>query len=102
MREFSFREEVRAEIRHDCYHHPHPRVQRKMEVLGLKSLGLTHADIAAFADVSPRCLCANSASPTVVWLVPQRGSIRRSIRPTETSAGRRSTWGALDAARRLY
>lgn len=54
MREFSFSEEVLAEIRHDRYNHPHPRVQRKMEVLWLKSLGLTHADIAAFADVSPR------------------------------------------------
>src|SRR5262249_37333448 len=54
MRAFSFSEEVLAEIRHDRYHHPHPRVQRKMEVLCLKSLGLTHADIAAFADVSPR------------------------------------------------
>lgn len=54
MRAFSFSEEVLAEIRHDRYHHPHPRVQRKMEVLWLKSLGLTHADIAAFADVSPR------------------------------------------------
>jgi transposase len=54
MRDFFFGEEVLAEIRHDRYHHPHPRVQRKMEVLWLKSLGLTHADIAAFADVSPR------------------------------------------------
>jgi|SRR5262252_9047309 len=54
MREFSFSEEVLAEIRHDRYHHPHPRVQRKMEVLWLKSLSLTHADIAEFADVSPR------------------------------------------------
>jgi transposase len=54
MRAFSFREEVLAQIRHDRYHHPHPRVQRKMEVLWLKSMGLTHADIAAFADVSPR------------------------------------------------
>jgi transposase len=54
MRAFSFSEEVLAEIRHDRYHHPHPRVQRKMEVLWLKSLGLTHTDIAAFADVSPR------------------------------------------------
>jgi transposase len=54
MREFSCGEEVLAEIRHDRYHHPHPRVQRKMEVLWLKSRGLTHADIAAFADVSPR------------------------------------------------
>jgi len=54
MREFTFSEEIVAEIRHDRYHHPHPRVQRKMEVLWLKSRGLTHADIAEFADVSPR------------------------------------------------
>ena len=54
MREFTFSAEVLAEIRHDRYHHPHPSVQRKMEVLWLKSRGLTHADIAALADVSPR------------------------------------------------
>ena len=54
MRRFHFRSEVLAEIRHDRYHHPHPRVQRKMEVLWLKSRGLTHAAIAELADVSPR------------------------------------------------
>ena len=54
MRMFTFRPEVVAEIRHDRYHHPHPRVQRKMEVLWLKSQGLPHAQIAALADVSPR------------------------------------------------
>ena len=54
MRAFSFSKEVLAEIRHDRYHHPHPRVQRKMEVLWLKSRGLSHADIAELADVSPR------------------------------------------------
>ena len=54
MRVFAFSPEVLAEIRHDRYHHPHPRVQRKMEVLWLKSRGLTHADIAALADVAPR------------------------------------------------
>jgi transposase len=54
MRQFTFSEEVAAEIRRDRYHHPHPRVQRKMEVLWLKSQGLTHADIATLADVSPR------------------------------------------------
>ncbi len=54
MRAFLFTAEVLAEIRHDRYHHPHPRVQRKMEVLWLKSQGLTHADIANLADVSPR------------------------------------------------
>jgi len=51
---FTFSPDLLAEIRHDRYHHPHPRVKRKMEVLWLKSRGLTHADIAACADVSPR------------------------------------------------
>ncbi len=51
---FTFSPDLLAEIRHDRYHHPHPRVQRKMEVLWLKSRGLTHADSAACADVSPR------------------------------------------------
>jgi transposase len=54
MRVFTFSPEVLAAIRHERYHHPHPRVQRKMEVLGCKSQGLTHDDIANFADVSPR------------------------------------------------
>src|SRR5215831_10224067 len=54
MRAFTFSPDLLAEIRHERYHHPHPRVQRKMEVLWLKSQGLTHADIAALADVSPR------------------------------------------------
>jgi transposase len=54
MRTLTFSPEVLAEIRHDRYHHPHPRVQRKMEVLWLKSQGLTHAAIADLADVSPR------------------------------------------------
>jgi transposase len=54
MRAFTFSPDILAEIRHDRYHHPHPRVQRKMEVLWLKSQGLTHGDIARFADVSPR------------------------------------------------
>jgi transposase len=54
MRDFTFSEEIVAAIRHDRYHHPHPRIQRKMEVLWLKSRGLTHAEIATLADVSPR------------------------------------------------
>lgn len=54
MRVFNFTQEVVAEIRHDRYHYPHPRVQRKMEVLWLKSRGLTDAEVAALADVSPR------------------------------------------------
>jgi transposase len=54
MRVFHFSADTVAEIRHDRYHHPHPRVQRKMEVLWLKSRGLAHADIAELADVPLR------------------------------------------------
>ena len=54
MRAFSFSPEVLDALRHERYHHPHPRVQQKMEVLWLKSQGLTHADIARLADVSRR------------------------------------------------
>jgi transposase len=39
---------------HDRYHHPHPHVQRKMEVLWLKSHGLPHLMIAELAGVSLR------------------------------------------------
>jgi transposase len=54
MRRFTFTPEDLDAIRHERYHHPHPRVQQKMEVLWLKSQGLTHEAIAALADVSRR------------------------------------------------
>jgi hypothetical protein len=54
MRHFTFSPEVLAAIRHDRYHHAHPRVQQKMEVLWLKSQGCTHEDIARLAAVSRR------------------------------------------------
>jgi transposase len=54
MRTFTFSQEVLDTLRHERYHHPHPRVQQKMEVLWLKSQGLTHEDIARLADVSRR------------------------------------------------
>lgn len=54
MRTVTFSAEVLDAIRHDRYHHPHPRVQQKMEVLWLKSQGLTHEEIAALADVGRR------------------------------------------------
>jgi transposase len=54
MRHFTFAPEVLAAIRRDRYHHPHPRVQQKMEVLWLKSQGCTHEDIARLAAVSRR------------------------------------------------
>src|SRR3954449_12297722 len=54
MRIITFTSDDRRALAHDRYYHPDPRVQRKMEVLWLKSHGLNHDDIAAYADVSRR------------------------------------------------
>jgi transposase len=54
MREFTFSDEDLKAIDTDRYHHPHPHVQRKMEVLWLKSQGLPHQQIANLAGVSLR------------------------------------------------
>src|SRR5262245_63459380 len=54
MREFTFSDEDLEAIDHERYHHPHPRVQRKMEALWLKSHGLPHQQIAELAGVSLR------------------------------------------------
>jgi transposase len=54
MRIITFTADDRDALAHDRYHHPDPRVQRKMEVLRLKSHGLNHDQIAAYADVSRR------------------------------------------------
>ncbi len=54
MRPFTFTAEDRQALAHDRYHHPDPRVQRKMEVLWLKSHDLPHDQIATLAGVSRR------------------------------------------------
>jgi transposase len=36
---------------HERYHHPHPRVQRKMEALWLKSCGLPHKEICRLTGI---------------------------------------------------
>jgi transposase len=54
MRPIHFTPEVRQALSHDRYHYPDPRVQRKMEVLWLKSHGLPHDRIASLAGVSQR------------------------------------------------
>lgn len=46
MLELSFTEEEIHELDSQRYHHPHPRVQRKMEALLLKARGLPHQHIA--------------------------------------------------------
>ena len=54
MREFTSSDDDLKAIAHDRYHHPHPLVQRKMEVLWLKTHGLPHQQIANLAGVSLR------------------------------------------------
>jgi transposase len=48
--EFSAQE--REALNYERYHHPHPQVQRKMEVVWLKSLGKEIAEISQIAQVS--------------------------------------------------
>lgn len=47
-----FSEQDIADLRYERYHHPHPRVQMKMEALLLKSRNLPHHEIAACVGVS--------------------------------------------------
>lgn len=54
MRRFTFTPEDLAALHHERYHHPHPRVQQRMEVVWLKSQGLTHEVIARLAGVARR------------------------------------------------
>jgi transposase len=49
---YSFPEAVVEAIARDRYHHPDPRVQQRMEILGLKSKNQDHGDIAERAHVS--------------------------------------------------
>lgn len=48
-------EEIKA-LHYERYNHPHPRVQRKMEVVYLKSQGLPHQEICRLAQISENTL----------------------------------------------
>ena len=50
--QLTFTPEVQKELNYERYHHPVPLVQRRMEVLWLKSHGLPHEQIARLAGVS--------------------------------------------------
>jgi transposase len=54
MRHLTFAAADLRAIARERYHHPDPRVQRKMTVLWLKHQGLPHDDIARLAGVSRR------------------------------------------------
>ena len=52
MLRLTFSEQDIAALRYERYHHPHPRVQMKMEALLLKSQGLPHHQIASCVGIS--------------------------------------------------
>lgn len=52
MIKIEFTEEEKKILNCERYHHPHPRVQRKMEALWLKSQGESHQRIAQLTGVS--------------------------------------------------
>lgn len=53
--EFS-KQEIKA-LAHERYHYPHPRVQRKMEALWLKSQQIPHHDICRLTGITKATLC---------------------------------------------
>ena len=51
MIKIEFTEGAIQALNYERYHHPHPRVQRKMEALWLKSQGEAHNKIAQVTDI---------------------------------------------------
>jgi transposase len=51
-----FREEDIKVFSYERYHHPHPRVQQKMEAMWLKSHNFSHEEIAKLTGVSPNTI----------------------------------------------
>jgi transposase len=56
MIQVEFTEQGIEELKYEQYHHPHPKVQQKMEVLYLKSQGLAHQDIRRLCHISKTTL----------------------------------------------
>lgn len=52
MIRIEFTEKEKEALNYERYHHPHPRVQRKMEALWLKSQGESHKKIAKLTGIS--------------------------------------------------
>jgi hypothetical protein len=53
---FVFTEAQKQALDYERFHHPHPRVQKKMEALWLKSQGLAHQEITKLAGISANTL----------------------------------------------
>jgi len=52
-----FTEEEKKALHYERFHHPHPRVQQKMEALWLKSQDIPHKEICRLTCISKPTLC---------------------------------------------
>lgn len=60
MIQLEFSEAEAEVLNYERYHHPHPRVQRKMEALWLKSRGLRHQEICRLTGIGSTTLTSYS------------------------------------------
>lgn len=58
MLRLEFSESEQQALTYERYHHPHPRVQQRMEALWLKSQGVPHHQIARLCRISGNTLRA--------------------------------------------
>ena len=56
MIRIEFGDEDILRLNYERYHHPHPQVQKKMDVLYLKSQGLSHQEIRRLCQISKTTL----------------------------------------------
>src|SRR5512147_3316586 len=56
MIKLEFTEAEKQSLHYERYHHPHPRVQRKLEALWLKSQGVAHREISRLTGISSTTL----------------------------------------------
>ena len=56
MVKLEFTADERQRLHYERYYHPHPRVQRKMEALWLKSQGMAHSEISRLTGISSTTL----------------------------------------------
>ena len=56
MIKIEFTDEETAALHYERFHHPHPRVQLKMEAVYLKSQGMAHSQIGRMCRISMKTL----------------------------------------------
>jgi transposase len=59
MLRLDFSESDQQALKYERYHHPHPRVQQRMDALWLKSQGLPHCQIARLCNITGNTLRAH-------------------------------------------